>query len=104
MIQWEPGMSLDDVARETIEQALKFHGGNKTATAKALGISRNTIDNKFEEWKKTDEQRLAFEAREKDRSDSFAKGGAIHPDAVPIGGNQSRFNVNGKKPLTSKKK
>lgn len=103
MIQWEPGMSLDDVVREAFQQALKYHQNNKTATAKALGISRNTVDNKLDEWKAKDENRLKFEAAEKKARDDFGKS-SMHPDAVPIGSPPRAQGTNGKKPLATKKK
>lgn len=38
-----PGRSLRDIERETIDRALQQHGGNVTAAARQLGISRNSI-------------------------------------------------------------
>jgi transcriptional regulator with PAS, ATPase and Fis domain len=42
-----PGTRLGDLARGAIVQALDAHGGNVSATARALGISRNTIYRKL---------------------------------------------------------
>jgi transcriptional regulator of acetoin/glycerol metabolism len=35
--------SLRDIERETIDSVLQQHGGNVTAAARQLGISRNSI-------------------------------------------------------------
>ncbi|RYZ67863.1 MAG: sigma-54-dependent Fis family transcriptional regulator [Proteobacteria bacterium] len=49
---WEPGATLNDIERNVILQALSFHHGNRTHTAKALGISIRTLRNKLAEYRK----------------------------------------------------
>lgn len=49
---WEPGETLNDIERNVILQALGFHQGNRTHTAKALGISIRTLRNKLAEYRK----------------------------------------------------
>ncbi len=49
---WEPGETLNDIERNVILQALHFHHGNRTHTAKALGISIRTLRNKLAEYRK----------------------------------------------------
>ena len=49
---WAPGETLDDIERNVILQALGFHSGNRTHTAKALGISIRTLRNKLAEYRK----------------------------------------------------
>jgi two-component system response regulator HydG len=44
------GMSLRDVEREVILQALEETKGNRTHTAQMLGISRKTLQNKLKEY------------------------------------------------------
>ena len=44
---WAPGKTLDDIERNVIIEALTYHQGNRTHTAKALGISIRTLRNKF---------------------------------------------------------
>lgn len=44
---WQPGMTLAELEKRTILQALRVYGGNQTATADALGISVRTIANKL---------------------------------------------------------
>lgn len=44
------GMSLKDMERELIKATLKEAGGNKTQTAKSLGITRQTLLNKIKEY------------------------------------------------------
>ncbi|HCE10702.1 MAG TPA: sigma-54-dependent Fis family transcriptional regulator, partial [Oxalobacteraceae bacterium] len=42
------GSRLDEVTLSTIQRSLAAHGGNVSATAKALGVSRNTIYRKLQ--------------------------------------------------------
>ena len=49
---WEPGETLNDIERNVILQALGFHQGNRTHTAKALGISIRTLRNKLAEYRR----------------------------------------------------
>ena len=49
-VTWSPGMSLEVVEKQVIKAAMKFHGGNKTATARTLGIAIRTLDNKLEKY------------------------------------------------------
>jgi transcriptional regulator of acetoin/glycerol metabolism len=39
--------TLEDVEATVISRSLKAHGGNVSATARALGVSRNTIYRKM---------------------------------------------------------
>jgi DNA-binding NtrC family response regulator len=48
---WSPGRTLDDVERNVIIQALEYHHGNRTHTARALGISIRTLRNKISDYK-----------------------------------------------------
>lgn len=48
---WKPGKTLDEIERGVILEALKFHQGNRTHTAKALGISIRTLRNKLSEFR-----------------------------------------------------
>jgi hypothetical protein len=54
-IIWSPGVTLADAEKSIIHAALKFHRGNKTATANSLGISARTVDNKLAEYAKHQE-------------------------------------------------
>ncbi len=49
---WMPGKTLDDIERDVIIEALKYHHGNRTHTANALGISIRTLRNKIADFKK----------------------------------------------------
>jgi DNA-binding NtrC family response regulator len=42
--------TLEDVEREQIERALRHHSGNRTRTARELGISRATLINKIKSY------------------------------------------------------
>jgi two-component system response regulator HydG len=46
-----PGRSLSDLEREAILSTLEMTGGNRTETAKLLGISRRTLQYKLKEFK-----------------------------------------------------
>lgn len=48
---WSPGETLNDIERMVIIQALDYHQGNRTHTAKALGISIRTLRNKLAEYR-----------------------------------------------------
>ena len=49
---WAPGRTLDDIERNVIIEALEYHQGNRTHTARALGISIRTLRNKISDYKK----------------------------------------------------
>lgn len=51
-VSWTPGTTLDMIERSVILEALKHHGGNRTHTAKALGISIRTLRNKLADYRK----------------------------------------------------
>lgn len=48
---WKPGKTLNEIERNVILEALKYHSGNRTHTAKALGISIRTLRNKLAEYR-----------------------------------------------------
>lgn len=48
MIVWTPGNTLADVEKHVILKALQFYQGNKTQTARALGIALRTLANKLD--------------------------------------------------------
>lgn len=49
---WAPGETLNDIERLVILQALQYHQGNRTHTAKALGISIRTLRNKLADYRR----------------------------------------------------
>ena len=49
---WAPGRTLDDIERNVILEALEYHQGNRTHTARALGISIRTLRNKLADYRK----------------------------------------------------
>ncbi len=51
-INWSPGQTLNDIERFVILEALDFHNGNRTHTARALGISIRTLRNKLADYRK----------------------------------------------------
>jgi transcriptional regulator with PAS, ATPase and Fis domain len=49
---WAPGQTLDDIERSVILAALGYHQGNRTHTARALGISIRTLRNKLADYRR----------------------------------------------------
>lgn len=49
---WTPGQTLNDIERTVILGALEHHKGNRTHTARALGISIRTLRNKLSDYRK----------------------------------------------------
>jgi two-component system NtrC family response regulator len=45
---------LKDVERDHVTAVVDAHGGNKSAAARILGVSRKTLDRKYKEWFDTD--------------------------------------------------
>ncbi len=51
-MNWEPGITLDDIEKEAILVAYKYYRNNKTQTAAALGIAIRTLDYKLARYAK----------------------------------------------------
>jgi transcriptional regulator with PAS, ATPase and Fis domain len=49
---WKPGTTLDEIEKSVILEALQYHAGNRTHTARALGISIRTLRNKLADYRK----------------------------------------------------
>jgi two-component system response regulator FlrC len=49
---WLPGQTLNDIERHVILAALQYHQGNRTHTARALGISIRTLRNKIADYRR----------------------------------------------------
>lgn len=49
---WVPGRTLNDIERRVIIEALTYHQGNRTHTARALGISIRTLRNKLADYRR----------------------------------------------------
>jgi two-component system response regulator FlrC len=49
---WSPGRTLDQIEKNVILDALKYHQGNRTHTAKSLGISIRTLRNKLADYRR----------------------------------------------------
>jgi two-component system response regulator FlrC len=50
--QWAPGRTLEEIERAVILKSLAFHNGNRTHTARELGISIRTLRNKLNEYRR----------------------------------------------------
>jgi two-component system, response regulator FlrC len=49
---WTPGRTLNDIEKRVILEALEYHHGNRTHTARALGISIRTLRNKIADFRR----------------------------------------------------
>ena len=49
-MNWQPGITLDEIERDVIIAALKFYHWNRTKTAEALEVSVRTIQNKIAQY------------------------------------------------------
>lgn len=49
---WAPGRTLDEIERAVILKSLAYHSGNRTHTARELGISIRTLRNKLNEYRR----------------------------------------------------
>lgn len=67
---FQPGMTLEELEKQAILCAFRFHRGNKTATSNALGIAIRTLDAKLEK----------YEAEGKDRQKRLDEQKAIADD------------------------
>lgn len=50
--RWAPGRTLEEIERAVILRSLAFHNGNRTHTARELGISIRTLRNKLNIYRK----------------------------------------------------
>jgi transcriptional regulator with PAS, ATPase and Fis domain len=46
-LSWQPGQNLEELEREALTRTLEKFDGNKTRTAKALGVSYLTVNRKI---------------------------------------------------------
>jgi hypothetical protein len=62
---WQPGMTLAHVEKLAILQAFRFHRGNKSNTASALGIPLETLETKLDSYlnEEKEQERTAHEQR-----------------------------------------
>lgn len=47
---WQPGITLEEVERNTILTALRFYQGNRTKTSDALKMAVRTLQNKITKY------------------------------------------------------
>ena len=67
-IIWQPGMTLEQAEKHIIQNALLFCRGNKTHTAKALGIAIRTLDSKLDKYEAEENERLAQQAEREEQN------------------------------------
>jgi DNA-binding NtrC family response regulator len=49
-MNWEPGITMEQIELAVIQSALKHFDGNKSRAARALGVSVRTIRNKVAKY------------------------------------------------------
>jgi len=50
MVTWQPGVTLEKMEQQVIENAMVFYRQNKTHAAEGLGIAIRTLDSKLEQY------------------------------------------------------
>lgn len=63
-MNWSPGQTIELLEKEAIQGALRYHGGNKTRTAEALGIAIRTLDNKLLIYKEQENAAMALKVQQ----------------------------------------
>lgn len=54
---WQPGLTLERVEKQAIEEAMVFYRGVKAHVAKSLGIGVRTLDSKLEQYESEEKLR-----------------------------------------------
>lgn len=57
MLTWTPGVTLQDIERSCIMQALRYFNGNTASVGRSLGISDRTVRKRIDEYKAQDRVR-----------------------------------------------
>ena len=85
-VTWSPGMKLEFLEKQVIEQAMRFYQGRKVVVAEVLGITTRTLDNKLnkyeEENKAGERERELTKQREQTERDYQRNG---RPGSTPTG-------------------
>ncbi|QDV19590.1 DNA-binding transcriptional regulator DhaR [Gimesia panareensis] len=68
-IEIPAGTSLEDLERTAIEQTLKRYQGNRTRSARSLGVSVRTLQRKLKAWGVTADHRSNSNAADETESD-----------------------------------
>jgi hypothetical protein len=80
-VVWTPGVSLEAIERQIIEEAYQFFRQNKSATASSLGIAVRTLDNKLNLYAESDKQgKDADEHRRNQREEFLRRSRGVHVD------------------------
>lgn len=53
-LNWQPGLTLEEIEKSAIIQAFAYFKRNKTQTSIALGIAIRTLENKLEKYQMDD--------------------------------------------------
>lgn len=81
-ILWTPGMTLEQIEKHVIQKAFIHYRENKTATAKALGISVRTLDTKLQQYAEEYQAQLAKDEIVRQKNEDFlarARGQVVPP-------------------------
>lgn len=60
MIEWQAGVRWEQLEAAWLKSALEAHGGNKTHTARAIGMSLRTLRNKVKRYPELSSYRVEW--------------------------------------------
>ncbi len=87
MINWSPGVTLDEVEEQVIRKAFTHYRGNKTTTANSLGISIRTLDSRLEKYALEEKKRVEKEEMLQRERDAFlmrARGITVQSEELAV--------------------
>lgn len=58
MITWQPGLTLEEMEKRVILEAIKLYHGKRAQVADVLGIAPRTLDYKLAKYKADDEAKV----------------------------------------------
>lgn len=64
MLNWAPGITLEQIEKQVILLAFRWYRGNKTQCAISLGINVRTLERKLEEYEATTNKQREQERRD----------------------------------------
>lgn len=84
MINWSPGVTLEQIEQQVILRAYEHFRRNKTQTSISLGIAIRTLDSKLERYEKEEQERTAADARRRTENEAFLARARGHHPSIAI--------------------
>jgi hypothetical protein len=93
-LNWQPGMTFAQVEKSVLLQAFRFHRGNKSAAASALGIPEAQLSEKLNGYlnEEKEQERVTNEQRQQ-REEFIRRSRGIHPATPTAPGGSSIFSA-----------